>query len=238
MVAPQIDFNMEMPADSPNPDGSDPLPTATTIVSIAQPDCASTAPQDGDLKKTEPTVVPLGTTNEKVSVADVAGTPQSPPHPEPDGDGNVFKTDFTSDLDANTPALAKFPSSSIMPRDVAVKEVAAVGALDLKEQEGRVKAHILDSWEDVGAVVTSDPSFDGISTRGKTISRMRRTYTKAKLLDLRLQRSTSAPRDLPSFVVERSAAGDLRAVRRLGPGGTTRGGGRRRRWRRIWFKFC
>jgi len=205
-------------------------------VSITQPDCASTAPQGGDFKDTKPAILPLGDTNEKVSMPDVAGTPQSPPHPELDSDGetcnlkynqserylgNVFKTDSTPDLDANIPALAKFP---IMPPDVAVEEVAAVGASHLK-QEARVKSHILDSWEDVGAVVTSDPSFNGISPRGKTISRVRRTYTKAKLLDLRLQRSTNAPRDLPSFVVERSAAGDFRAVRRLGPGGPTRGGG-------------
>jgi len=99
----------------------------------------------------------------------------------------------------------------------------AAGKIDVNKNS--VKAHVVDSWEDMGAVAPSAPSFKTITSPNEVTLRARRTYTKAKLFSLRLQRSTAAPRGLPSFVVERSTPEDFRTVRRLGPGGATRGGG-------------
>tara|TARA_B100000475_G_scaffold201187_1_gene187881 strand:+ start:817 stop:2388 length:1572 start_codon:yes stop_codon:yes gene_type:complete len=88
---------------------------------------------------------------------------------------------------------------------------------------------ILDSWEDVGAITpTPTPAPAAVSIiadKQAPVPTERFTYTKARLLELRVGLNTSPPAHLPSFVVERSSTGDSRAGRRLGPGGTTRGGG-------------
>lgn len=88
---------------------------------------------------------------------------------------------------------------------------------------------ILDSWEDVGAITAPAPAPPPSSTSAVVTEPMpaRITYTKARLLELRVGFDATAPVHLPSFVVERSTSGsgDSRAGRRLGPGGATRGGG-------------
>lgn len=94
-------------------------------------------------------------------------------------------------------------------------------------EEVTIPAKIQDSWEDVSAVTAPPLERDTLQKQpiNRILSMTPRTYTKSELFELRLQRSTTPPPDLPSFSVGTSTAGDLRGVRRLGPGGTTRGGG-------------
>jgi len=93
--------------------------------------------------------------------------------------------------------------------------------------EATAPAKIRDSWEDVSTVAAPPLGKDILQKQpiNGILSMTPRTYTKSELFELRLQRSTSPPPDLPSFLVGVSTAGDFRGVRRLGPGGTTRGGG-------------
>ena len=91
--------------------------------------------------------------------------------------------------------------------------------------EATAPAKIRDSWEDVSTVAAPPLGKDILQKQpiNGILSMTPRTYTKSELFELRLQRSTSPPPDLPSFLVGVSTAGDFRGVRRLGPGGTTRG---------------
>jgi len=110
-----------------------------------------------------------------------------------------------------------------------VASAKSTGAVISGKGGMHVKDDILDSWEDVGAVAAPTPSpklalVPSLEPAPITVPAERFTYSKARLMELRVELSTQPPANLPSFIVERSSSGDSRAGRRLGPG-TTRGGG-------------
>ena len=78
--------------------------------------------------------------------------------------------------------------------------------------EATAPAKIRDSWEDVSTVAAPPLGKDILQKQpiNGILSMTPRTYTKSELFELRLQRSTSPPPDLPSFLVGVSTAGELR----------------------------
>eukprot|EP00629_Pelagomonadales_sp_RCC1024_P000268 CAMPEP_0119261652 /NCGR_PEP_ID=MMETSP1329-20130426/1639_1 /TAXON_ID=114041 /ORGANISM="Genus nov. species nov., Strain RCC1024" /LENGTH=920 /DNA_ID=CAMNT_0007261227 /DNA_START=283 /DNA_END=3045 /DNA_ORIENTATION=- len=153
----------------------------------------------------------------------------------------VVNEQDTNQTDLPTPQTAQSSASSEVilsesatPSHCRVHDVSSSGSAPAAfEGSTPISAEdeILDSWEDVGPVAEPAGSLKVLSatpvdSEEVVVSaiRSRYSYTKQELFEFRLERST-APPDLPSFAVERSAAVEFRGNRRLGPGGATRSGG-------------
>lgn len=145
-------------------------------------------------------------------------------HPDQGEATNDNRNESNSIICSPIDGQTKPKLSSASPHDSELKDEllgAAAGTANSTHS-----SEVLDSWEDVSALTTPTTSMHSQSKPAiiRPLSE-RRIYVKAQLLEIRSScQGKLPPSELPCFLVEKSSPGELRASRRLGPGGS-RGGG-------------